>query len=117
MSSKGDWINCETLLYALNVEVIPSETQLHLLGQHIGVLTKPWRKVAPCSPTCLPVKERLGSSIFMSLKVQQDAQQTRIEHFYVSKTSEQMPTKLGHELERAELSVLVVGQDENDVGS
>ena len=28
-----------------------------------------------------------------------------------------MPTKLGHELERAELSVLVVGQDEHDVGS
>ena len=41
MSSKDDWINCETLLYALNVEVIPRETQLHLLGQHIGVLTKP----------------------------------------------------------------------------
>ena len=33
------------------------------------------------------------------------------------KSSKQMPTKLRHELERAELSVLVVGQDEHDVGS
>ena len=51
----------------------------------------------------------------MSLKLQEDA----YEAFFpcLKSSKKQTPTKLGHELERAELSVLVVGQDEHDVGS
>ena len=50
----------------------------------------------------------------MSLKLPEDAYEA---FFPCLVSSKQMPTKLGHELERAELGVLVVGQDEHDVGS
>ena len=100
---------------ALNVEVVPREIQ-----------------TVPARTTHWSADETVakGRSLFTNMLTCQRV--IRIECLHVSKTSrrclrsflsmsrktlKQMPTKLGHELEGAELSVLVVGQDEHDVGS